>query len=83
MQTNIESQIAAMVYLDLILRSVTDPGLLKIMIKFLLDDEKFDGERILDILIDRINSHDSRVRDDFFKKNFFVLIYMIYHFYFP
>ncbi|CAH1723738.1 unnamed protein product [Chironomus riparius] len=61
LQTNIESQIAAMVYLDLILRSVTDPGLLKIMIKFLLDDEKFDGERILDILIDRINSHDSRL----------------------
>ncbi|XP_070498665.1 FHIP family protein AGAP011705 isoform X3 [Chironomus tepperi] len=61
LQTNIESQIAAMVYLDLILRSVTEPGLLKIMIKFLLDDEKFDGERILDILIDRINSHDSRL----------------------
>lgn len=61
MQTNVESQISAMVYLDLILRSVTDPGLLKIMIKFLLDDEKFDEQRIIDVLIERINSPDSRV----------------------
>lgn len=61
MQTNAESQIAAMVYLDLIIRSVTDPGLLKIMIQFLLDDEKFDGQKIIDVLIERINSPDSRV----------------------
>lgn len=61
LQTNVESQISAMVYLDLILRSVTDPGLLKIMIKFLLDDEKFDEQRIIDVLIERINSPDSRV----------------------
>lgn len=50
-----------MVYLDLIVRSVTDPGLLKIMIKFLLDDVKFDEQRIIDVLIERINSPDSRV----------------------
>lgn len=61
MQTNVESQISAMVYLDLILRSVTDPGLLPIMIKFLLDEEKFDEQRIIDVLIERINSPDSRV----------------------
>ncbi|KAG5681104.1 hypothetical protein PVAND_010568 [Polypedilum vanderplanki] len=61
LQTNVESQIASMAYLDLILRSVTEPGLLKIMIKFLLDNEKFDGERILDVLIERINSPDSRL----------------------
>lgn len=61
MQTNVESQISAMVYLDLILRSVTDPGLLKIMIKFMLDDEKFDEQRIIDVMIERINSPDSRV----------------------
>lgn len=61
MQTNVESQISAMVYLDLILRSVTEPGLLKIMIKFLLDEEKFDEQRIIDVLIERINSPDSRV----------------------
>jgi Retinoic acid induced 16-like protein len=51
-----------MVYLDLILRSVTEPGLLSIMIKFLLDEEKFDEQRIIDVLIERINSPDSRVR---------------------
>lgn len=50
-----------MAYLSLILRSVTDPGLLKIMVKFLLDDEKFDEQRIIDVLVDRINSPDSRV----------------------
>jgi hypothetical protein len=60
-QTNVESQISTMVYLDLILRSVTEPGLLKIIIKFLLDDEKFDDQRIIDVLIERINSPDSRV----------------------
>lgn len=61
LQTNIDSQISAMVYLDLILRAVTDPGLLKIMIRFLLDSEKFDEQRIIDVLIERINSPDSRV----------------------
>lgn len=61
LQTNVESQISAMVYLDLIVRSVTDPGLLTIMIKFLMDDEKFDEQRIIDVLIERINSPDSRV----------------------
>lgn len=61
MQTNVESQIAAMVYFDLILRSVTEPGLLNLMIKFLLDDQKFDGIRIVDMLIERINSPDPKV----------------------
>lgn len=50
-----------MVYLDLILRTVTEPGLRKIMIKFLLDEEKFEEQRIIDVLIERINSPDSRV----------------------
>lgn len=50
-----------MVYLDLILRTVTEPGLRKIMIKFLLDGEKFEEQRIIDVLIERINSPDSRV----------------------
>lgn len=62
MQTNIESQISAMAYLDLMLRSVTEPGLLRIFVKFLLDEDKFDGQRMIDILIERINSTDSRVR---------------------
>lgn len=61
MQTNIESQISAMAYLDLMLRSMTEPGLLRIFVRFLLDADKFDGQRMLDVLIERINSTDSRV----------------------
>lgn len=50
-----------MAYLDLILRSVTDPGLMQVFIKFLLDENKFDGQRMVDILIDRLDTQDSRV----------------------
>lgn len=50
-----------MAYLDLMLRSMTEPGLLRIFVRFLLDDDKFDGQRVLDVLIERINSTDSRV----------------------
>ena len=57
-QTNVDSQISAMSYLDLILRSVTEPELMKLFIKFLLDVEKFDGERILDTLVERLGSTD-------------------------
>lgn len=64
MQTNIESQISAMAYLDLMLRSMTESGLLRVFVKFLLDKEKFDGQRMIDILIERINSTDSRVSGD-------------------
>lgn len=52
-----------MAYLDLILRSVTEPALLKMFIKFLLDDTKFDGDRILDVLVDRLMSPNNRVSD--------------------
>ncbi|XP_012158874.1 UPF0518 protein GJ17503 isoform X2 [Ceratitis capitata] len=61
LQTNVESQISAMSYLDLILRSVTEPGLVRAFVKFLLDTEKFDGERILDTLIDRLASTDANL----------------------
>lgn len=57
-QTNVDSQISAMSYLDLILRSVTEPELMKLFVKFLLDAEKFDGERILDTLVERLSSTD-------------------------
>lgn len=63
MQTNFPSQIAAMAYLDLILRSVTEPALLKIFVKFLLDDTKFDGERILDVLVERLASTNNQVSE--------------------
>uniref|UniRef100_A0A1I8M832 FHF complex subunit HOOK-interacting protein C-terminal domain-containing protein n=1 Tax=Musca domestica TaxID=7370 RepID=A0A1I8M832_MUSDO len=58
LQTNVDSQISAMSYLDLILRSVTEPDLMKLFVKFLLDAEKFDGERILDTLVERLKSQD-------------------------
>lgn len=61
LQNNADSQISAMAYFDLILRSVTDPGLLNIFVRFLLDTEKFDGQRILDVLVERISSVDARV----------------------
>lgn len=50
-----------MAYLDLIVRSITEPGLIQIIVKFLLDEDKFDGQRILDVLVERLNSNDSRV----------------------
>lgn len=50
-----------MAYLDLILRSVTEPALLKIFVKFLLDHTKFDGDRLMDVLVERLTSNDNRV----------------------
>lgn len=63
MQSNAESQISAMAYLDLLLRSVTEPGLLRVFVRFLLDADKFDGQRIVDVLVERIGSVDTRVSD--------------------
>uniref|UniRef100_A0A182MWJ7 FHF complex subunit HOOK-interacting protein C-terminal domain-containing protein n=1 Tax=Anopheles culicifacies TaxID=139723 RepID=A0A182MWJ7_9DIPT len=60
-QTNVESQVSAMAYFDLIVRSITEPGLIQLIIRFLLDEEKFDGQRILDVLVERLNSNDSRL----------------------
>lgn len=61
LQNNAESQISAMAYLDLLLRSVTEPGLLRVFVRFLLDADKFDGQRIVDVLVERISSVDTRV----------------------
>ncbi|XP_063707999.1 FHIP family protein AAEL005291 isoform X2 [Culicoides brevitarsis] len=61
LQTNVDSQISAMAYLDLIVRAVTEPGLLEVFIKFLLDDGVFDNQRMLDILVERLNTSDSRL----------------------
>lgn len=69
-QTNNASQITAMAYLDLILRSVTEPALLKIFVQFLLDETKFDGDRILDVLVERLLSNDNRVSAKDFKYSF-------------
>jgi hypothetical protein len=50
-----EELVAATAYFNLFLRSITDPGLLYSFVRFLLED-KYDGERILDSLIQRINT---------------------------
>ncbi|XP_030756075.1 UPF0518 protein AGAP011705 [Sitophilus oryzae] len=55
MQSNIQEQVAATAYLELIIRTVTEPGLLHAVLQFLLKVE-YDGERLLNILIQRINS---------------------------
>ncbi|XP_011143844.1 UPF0518 protein AAEL005291 isoform X2 [Harpegnathos saltator] len=55
LQTTVEELVAATAYFDLFLRSVTDPGLLGSLIRFLLEDN-YDDNRILDSLIQRISS---------------------------
>ncbi|CAL1682487.1 unnamed protein product [Lasius platythorax] len=55
LQTTVEELVAATAYFDLFLRSVTDPGLLQSLIRFLLEDN-YDDNRILDSLIQRISS---------------------------
>ncbi|CAH1965271.1 unnamed protein product [Acanthoscelides obtectus] len=55
LQNNIQEQVAATAYLELILRTVTEPGLLHALLQFLLKVD-FDGKRLLNILIQRVNS---------------------------
>ncbi|XP_044256390.1 FHIP family protein AGAP011705 isoform X2 [Tribolium madens] len=55
LQTNTDEQVAATAYLELILRTVTQPGLLYALLKFLINMD-YDGQRLLNILIQRINS---------------------------
>jgi len=50
----VEELVAATAYFDLFLRSVTDPGLLRSLVRFLLEDN-YDDCRILDSLIKRIS----------------------------
>jgi len=55
----VEELVTATAYFDLFLRSVTDPGLLRSLVRFLLEDN-YEDCRILDCLIQRISSR-SRV----------------------
>ncbi|KAJ8676253.1 hypothetical protein QAD02_012039 [Eretmocerus hayati] len=59
-RTSVDELVAATAYFDLFLRSVTEPGLLRSLIRFLLE-ENFDDNRILDHLIRRIASQQSRL----------------------
>jgi len=51
----VEELVAATAYFDLFLQSVKDPALLYTFVRFVLKDE-YDGEKILDNLIQRINT---------------------------
>ncbi|XP_063232931.1 FHIP family protein AAEL005291-like isoform X2 [Bacillus rossius redtenbacheri] len=55
LQNSVEELVTATAYFDLFLRSISEPGLLYSFIRFLLED-KYDGERILDCLINRIDA---------------------------
>nr|XP_023016634.1 UPF0518 protein CPIJ015043 [Leptinotarsa decemlineata] len=55
LRTNVDEQIAATAYFELILRTVTQPGLLHSLLEFLLKVD-FDGQRLLNILIQRLSS---------------------------
>ncbi|XP_076644394.1 FHIP family protein AGAP011705 isoform X3 [Halictus rubicundus] len=55
LQTTVDELVAATAYFDLFLRSVTEPGLLRSLVRFLLEDN-YDEYRILDTLIQRISS---------------------------
>lgn len=55
LQNTVAEQTAATAYLELIIRTVTHPGLLYAILKYLLKVE-YDGQRLLHILMQRINS---------------------------
>lgn len=60
LQSSPEELVAATAYLDLCLRSATEPGLLRALIHFLLKHE-YDGSRLLDSLVARIASPSPRL----------------------
>ncbi|KAL3290354.1 hypothetical protein HHI36_023696 [Cryptolaemus montrouzieri] len=60
LQNNIEEQVASIAYTELVLRTVTQPGLLYSLLQFLLKME-YDGQRLLDRLILRINSENNQL----------------------
>jgi len=56
-----EEEVAtATVYLDLLLRSVTHPGLLQTFVKFVLC-ERFEKIKIIELLVNRINNKSFKV----------------------
>lgn len=57
LQASEGEKVAATTYLELILRTVTHPGLLYPLLQFLIQ-QQYDGQRLLHILIQRISSED-------------------------
>ncbi|XP_057656356.1 FHIP family protein AGAP011705 isoform X1 [Diorhabda carinulata] len=60
LQIDIYEQVAATAYLDLILRTLTNTGLLHAMLQFLLEVD-FDGDKLLDILVQRLRSENRQL----------------------
>ncbi|KAL5239491.1 hypothetical protein ACI65C_006901 [Semiaphis heraclei] len=60
MQVAEEEVATATVYLDLLLRSVTHPGLLQTFVKFVLC-ERFEKIKIIELLVNRINNKSFKV----------------------
>lgn len=57
LQASVGEKVAATTYLELILRTVTHPGLLYPLLQFLIQ-QQYDGHRLLHILIQRISAED-------------------------
>ncbi|XP_059484461.1 FHIP family protein GI14169 isoform X2 [Neocloeon triangulifer] len=57
LQNMTEELLVSTAYLELFLRSITEPGLLKIFLRFLIVDH-YDGERVIDKLISRLGTKD-------------------------
>ncbi|XP_044765322.1 FHIP family protein GH13096 [Coccinella septempunctata] len=60
LQNNVEEQVASIAYTELILRTVTQPGLLYSMLEFLLKTE-YDGRRLVSILLERLNTNNHQL----------------------
>lgn len=54
LQNGVDEQIAAIVYFELVLRSVSEPGILTSFIKFIID-KSYDDKSILDFIIPLLN----------------------------
>ena len=71
----IEEIIAATTYLDLFLRTINEPTLLKIFLKFILFSKFDEKVTLLDTLINRINTN-SKVGREFLFYKAFILIFL-------
>ncbi|CAG9855205.1 unnamed protein product [Phyllotreta striolata] len=60
LQSGVSEQVAATAYLELIIRTVSDTGLLHSLLQFLLNID-FDGEKLLNILIQRLDSDNQQL----------------------
>lgn len=67
-QNTVEEIVTTTAYLELFLRTITEPILLQMFLKFILT-ASYDGHRILNSLVDRLGAQ-SRVSFSVFTLNF-------------